>query len=331
MELTVNHKEHALFFHQILTKGSKANTYKFALARFLLDHSKKLEKDYIRKKISNQQKERIDYSEIAKHFLKYYWHQECKFKIVQNHDPKKTPNAIKIIRKFFGTEYIPDYFNEMPNEIITQAESEIVTEVFGKGHKSQVVPRFQNIKGEGTRKLFYDFDEKGIILNPETLEFFHENYNFLFKTVILEWAKFLEKINTVPRIISKIESEEFRRRTLSSFKKIFSKFHNCFYCLNKLKEGEIHVDHFIPWSYIFEDESWNFVLACKACNLKKSDRLAEELFLDKLILRNKENERKIEKLGKSLRDLSPECKWESEIKRHYRNCKDYGFNEVRLP
>ena len=35
--------------------------------------------------------------------------------------------------------------SEMEKEKIQQAENKIVTEVFGKGHKSQVVPRFQNI------------------------------------------------------------------------------------------------------------------------------------------------------------------------------------------
>ena len=310
--------------------GSKANTYKFALARFLLDYSKNLDEQYIKKKIVNQEQEIIPYSEIAKHFLKYYWHQECKFKIVQNHDPKKIHNVIKIIRKIFGTEYIPDYYGEMEKKKINQAEEEIVRDVFGKGHKSQVVPRFQNMKGEPTRKLFYDYDDKGLIVTPEALEFFHENYNILFKVVILEWAKFLEKINTLPRIISKVESEEIRRRTLNLYKRLFRGFSKCFYCPNKLKEGEIHVDHFIPWSYIFEDEAWNLVLACKDCNLKKSDRLAPGNFLEDLILRNKENEKKIETLGKSLRELSPEGKWESEIRRHYRNCKDYGFGEEKF-
>jgi len=327
----LNYEHLQLFFHQILTKGSKANTYKFALARFLLDYSRNLEKQHIKKKISKQEKEKIHYSDIAKHFLKYYWHQECKFKIIQNHDPKKIPNIIKIIRKIFGTEYIPDYFSDMKKEKIQQAENQIVKDVFGKGHKSQVVPRFQNLKGESTRKLFYDYDDDGISVNPEALEFFHEHYNILFKVVILEWAKFLEKINTLPRIISKVESEEIRRISLSSYKKTYRDFTKCFYCPNILVDREIHVDHFIPWSYIFENEAWNLVLACRNCNSKKSDRLAQEKFLENLISRNKENEKTIEKLGKSLRNLSPEGKWESEIRRHYRNCKEYGFREEKLP
>lgn len=326
----MDYKDYALFFHQILTKGSKANTYKFALARFLLDYSHDLEPELIKKKIAKQERVRIPYPEIARHFLKYYWHQECKFKIVQNHDPKKIPNAIKIIRKIFGTEYIPDYFSDDKFKVqIKQAEKEIVRDVFGKGHKSQVVPRFQNIRGESTRKLFYDYDNDGIYVKPEALDFFHENYNLLFKAVILEWSKFLEKINTLPRTISKVESEEIRRRALVSYKKLFSGFSECFYCARNL--DEIHVDHFIPWSYIFEDETWNFVLTCSKCNLKKSDRLAQETFLEKIILRNREYERKISKLGKSLRDLNPEGKWENEIRRHYRNCKDYGFTGIRLP
>lgn len=326
----MNQKKYALFFHQILTKGSKANTYKFALARFLLDYAHDLDKEKIEAKISKKETENIPYSKIARHFLKYYWHQECKFKMIQNHDPKKIPNVIKIIRKIFGTEYIPDYFSdEKFKDQIKQAEKEIIRDVFGKGHKSQVVPRFQNIRGEKTRKLFYDYNKEGLKANPEALLFFHENYNLLFKSVILEWSKFLEKINTLPRIISKVESEEIRRRALSSYKKLFGKFSECFYCKNKL--NEIHVDHFIPWSYIFEDEAWNFVLACRECNLKKSDRLAQESFLDKIILRNKDYETKIKKLGKSLRELNAEGKWENEIRRQYKNCRDYGFSSVRMP
>ena len=40
----------------------------------------------------------------------------------------------------------PKYFSDMKKEQIKQAKNEIISNVFGKGHKSQVVPRFQNIK-----------------------------------------------------------------------------------------------------------------------------------------------------------------------------------------
>ena len=114
----MNHKDYALFFHQILTKGSKANTYKFALARFLLDYSSKLELDYIKNKIKSNQNEIITYNKIAKAFLRYYWHQECKYKIRQNPFPSKPPVVIKVIRQIFGTTYIPKSFTDMSKDKI---------------------------------------------------------------------------------------------------------------------------------------------------------------------------------------------------------------------
>ena len=47
-----------------------------------------------------------------------------------------------------------------------------------------------------------------------------------------------------------------------------------------------HVDHFIPWSYIQNDNLWNLVLSCQACNGKKSDKLASGKYLHKLLPRN---------------------------------------------
>ena len=46
------------------------------------------------------------------------------------------------------------------------------------------------------------------------------------------------------------------------------------------------VDHFIPWSFIKDDQIWNFVLACPECNNKKRDKLAKVFYLNKISERN---------------------------------------------
>ena len=321
-------------FISILTKGSKSNTYKFALARFLLDHSHKPDSSYI-----------VSFQDIAKKFLKYYWHQECKYRIRQNYDPKKIPSVVQVIRDVFKERmvggYIPEYFENMPQEEIKNAEAEIIKRVFGIGKKSQVVPRFQRLKGQPPdRNLhirgtgdFYDYDVPSgqLEIKPEALSFFKDNYNVLTKAVFLEWSRFLEKINTLPRIIEKVESEVVRRRALTSYQSIFRDQRDCFYCNRTLDERQIHVDHFIPWSYIFEDEAWNLVLACQDCNLKKSDSLAGLSFRNELINRNARLSKRIPELGKSLLRLDAENNWEPEIKHHYNNCKEYGFAVRSLP
>ena len=150
----------------------------------------------------------------------------------------------------------------------------------------------------------------------------------------MEWSKFLESINTLPRLIAKVQSEEVRRRSLNAYRSIFRKkipLRDCFYCNKTLNERQTHVDHFIPWSYIFEDEPWNLVLACQQCNLRKSNLLAPPNFRNDLIDRNRGYQNEIPKLKTSLLSLDAENNWEPVIKHHYNNCKEYGFIVRSLP
>jgi hypothetical protein len=55
----------AYYFNSILTKGRKDNTYKFALARFLIDYSYTLDNMYIECKLKEAVYEKIEFSKIA--------------------------------------------------------------------------------------------------------------------------------------------------------------------------------------------------------------------------------------------------------------------------
>ena len=60
----------------------------------------------------------------------------------------------------------------------------------------------------------------------------------------------------------------------------------CFYCGKQLSPDKIDVDHFIPWSFIKDDNLWNLVLACPSCNRKKNDKLPAGDYLAALVHRN---------------------------------------------
>jgi hypothetical protein len=66
----VNNDDFVYYFNSILTKGKKDNTYKFALAMFLIDYSYKLDNSYIDMKITNNIAETVTFSVIAKYLLK---------------------------------------------------------------------------------------------------------------------------------------------------------------------------------------------------------------------------------------------------------------------
>lgn len=164
------------------------------------------------------------------------------------------------------------------------------------------------------------------------MKFFIQYRILLEKFVVLEWAKFLDGIRTSPGIISKIEDPVFDRMSLKPQEKILKKFFkDCFYCGRDLddlpKDVKIHVDHFIPRSYVAEDELWNLVLSCSECNLNKSDSLAVD-FKENLMKYNKLAKIKIEELKKSLKNLDNGFGWEQEVNRIYDNCLEYGFTEI---
>ena len=105
------------------------------------------------------------------------------------------------------------------------------------------------------------------------------------------WAKFLEPINdesVLIKLLDKLELATPHREDLSIYREILRKEfeeNTCFYCGKKLT-GVVHVDHFIPWSYVKDDKMWNFVLSCSSCNLKKNNRIPVERFLIKIQNRN---------------------------------------------
>lgn len=49
----------------------------------------------------------------------------------------------------------------------------------------------------------------------------------------------------------------------------------------------MHVDHFIPWSFVKDNKIWNFVLSCPTCNVKKNNRVPNKDYLIKIENRNK--------------------------------------------
>ncbi len=324
-------------FFNIITIGRKSNTYKFALARSILEFVKK-NKTQILQNIKENKDTEINYSVFAEDFFRYYWYQE-KSKIPQNFNTDTLPRAVSIVKGIYKNFPQPEKFDMVKEEIKSKAINKILAGVFNKykNKTSQVVPRFQNIiEGKETleKETFYNNDEdnKRILINPKAMEFFVHYRILLEKFVILEWAKFLDHIKTAPGIISKIEDPTFDRTSLKPQEKILKRFFKkCFYCERDLddlpKDVKIHVDHFIPRSYIAEDELWNLVLSCSECNLNKSDSLAVD-FMDNLIRDNELAGNKITELKKSLKNLHGEFHWEEEIHRIYDNCLEYGFTEI---
>ena len=110
----------------------------------------------------------------------------------------------------------------------------------------------------------------------------------LEKVNYFEWSRFLEKVNSeeLTQAISTKLDESTLRSDLSMYRQIlYEEFecHTCFYCGKSLK-SKIHVDHFIPWSFVKEDRLYNFVLACPHCNTQKNNKLAPKKFIHDIVI-----------------------------------------------
>lgn len=328
----ISDDEFERIFLNIISHSSKDNTYKFAWARFLLEYSR------------NHTNTHVAFPVIAGYFLEYYWTQICKLKMKHAPQVKKKPEIVKIIEKEFPEKYYPHTFKEMRQkepEKIQRCVDRITKDCF-----HNVTWRFQKIRVEKATetKLFFDYKidrvinpnkkyvdlDYGINLNPAAIKFFKRYNAVLLKAVILEWAKFLEKLNTgLPKIIVKTEGKNLKRGSLARFRQVLDPFFKeCFYCKRQLSGGrETHVEHVIPFDYIAEDDIWNLTLVCQKCNLQKLGSLPPRKYINKLIKRNRTYQTRIPILEKSLGRLDQD--FERIVNNHYNNAKSHGYMTLK--
>ena len=309
-------------FTAIISEGRRDNTYKFALCKTLLD--------YCKKNAPDGSARRIKYEHLAGEFLRHYWHQKYKFRMKQDFHTKRQPRVITIFEEVFG-EAQSASFGRAGIGRRRDARRRILADVFGhdRQKKGIVVPRFQHVRHGGTTasvNMFYDYDDlQAITLHPEAHEFLRRNRELLTRALLAEWVLYLERVNHgLPKLAAKIDG--IKKGPLKKYKDfLYRRAKNCFYCGNRLKPGCIHVDHFIPWSYMADDDVWNLVLACPECNLDKSNSLPGDAYLPGLIARNEECAG-LKEMKESLRRLAAGTKtWEEEIRNHYSTCGECGF------
>lgn len=95
----------------------------------------------------------------------------------------------------------------------------------------------------------------------------------------LKKIRYLQDRNPgVPGIIYKLEPENERTRKLAHVRKLWNAIMEVspvrdIYSDNLISQKEYEVDHFIPWSYIANDEIWNLVPMESSLNSSKGNRL----------------------------------------------------------
>lgn len=281
-EENVNEERIWSLFNFVFSDSSrKRNSYKFGLIKSLLDN--------LFNGADTPTGIYYSYEELFSRFAENYWNLIVKYDLRQMRKDKRSTYS-KIETIFISAVQSNSVLSTLEFECIDrQLRDNLIQQVVKECKKCVVGALYEDFDG-----IIYEFDLKaeGLILN-------HSVHNFLlkYKTEIeylnyYSWAKFLEQVNNdnaLIRVIDKLELATPRRKDLSPYREILCKEfeeNNCFYCGNKLKRS-IHVDHFIPWSFVKNDKLWNFVLACPDCNRKKNNKIAPEKYLLLIIERNK--------------------------------------------
>tara|TARA_Y100000590_G_scaffold451053_1_gene591760 strand:- start:14 stop:1105 length:1092 start_codon:yes stop_codon:yes gene_type:complete len=351
-------EEFLKFFSDIWDRGTMDSTYKFALGRFLVEYCRQENPDlhvsfatiakYFLKYfwpqvcrsnlkhnghgnkrkptivtcIENNFKKDEDGNEIVYTVNYGDWgkldHQEMEDKVKTCVDRLSNPKSNPKEEQLFCFTNVPYAFQRIDNDFHNGYLFSYNQDGWVEKPGKTPVPKFDKYHG--------------IDINPKAATFFKKYNRILEKVVILEWTRFLEKFNSTPKLIEKTEGGKIERNLAKAkkFTKILqeSGFNTCFYNeSHDLTSGKIHADHVIPFSYIREDELWNYVLSCEKCNLAKSDYLPQEEFLEKLIRRNNDKKNFIPELEKSLSKFTDDP--DKEILRHYKNALSDGFIQFK--
>lgn len=271
----------SLFNYVFSNSSRKRNTYKFGLVKSLLDNV-----------FNGQQKSDgiyFTYEELFGRFAENYWNLVIKYDLRQMRpDGKSMYSKVESILKQAAAE----------NQILVNLEFEAIEEK----KKQQIIKKVATeCKKCVVGALYDDFDgviysfdlkESGLILNYCIYDFMLRHKSELEKLNYYSWARFLEQVNddnALIRVINKLELATPKREDLSVYREILRREFEedtCFYCGKKLQKV-IHVDHFIPWSFVKDDKIWNFVLSCPTCNEKKNNRVPGKDYLIRIEDRNK--------------------------------------------
>ena len=270
----------SLFNYVFSDSSRKRNSYKFGLIKALLDGL-----------FSGQPGSAgvyYTYESIFERFAGNYWNLVVKYDLRQmRRDGRSTLSKVEsIIKTAVGTDLVLPTLEFDSIEATTRRS--IIKNVTSECKKCVVGALYEDFD-----RTIYSFDLKadGLFLNNSIYKFMLRHKAELEKLNYYSWAKFLEQVNddnALIRVIDKLELATPKRNDLSVYREILRREFEedtCFYCGKKLR-NKIHVDHFIPWSFVKDDRIWNFVLSCPTCNEKKNNRVPDKGFLNQIEERN---------------------------------------------
>ena len=125
--------------------------------------------------------------------------------------------------------------------------------------------------------------KKRVRVNPYWRQLILDNYSVIKSWIKLKKVRFLQDRNPgVPGIIYKLDPENETVRKLNNARLLWKRTFEVTqlpvvdtYTGNVLSNGRFDLDHFVPWSYIANDELWNLTPMNGRLNSSKSNKLPD--------------------------------------------------------
>ena len=238
-------------------------------------------------------KEEIHFDELSPIIFKYYWNQNIFFNLYQSANKKKKPKIIQYTEEEIES-YKKKYSTSQPITYIRLRDSirKTVIKKISTVLKENVSWRFLILNKKKYDIYSLDLENKTIkVKHPDVIK---EYSDILHQAINYRWSQKLEDYDGSPRICKKIKGID---RDQTPKRKSLKKFHKyldmenpnkiCFLDESEIPNGELSVDHVIPWSYMFEDDLWNLVYVKKGPNSSKGNIIPDESLIMKLEKRNK--------------------------------------------
>ncbi|MFC4409003.1 HNH endonuclease domain-containing protein [Chungangia koreensis] len=304
-------------FNYIFSAKSKnSTTYKFVLMKSLIENLY-----YVNNKLE------LNYDTLFYSFTKIYWNLVIHHGLHQINMPHRKAE-VQTILTGFQEQY------QIPNSVVFDRLSDELQVAIVKKVKQKCKLNVMGAIYGDTQGTIYDFDNKQEMLqfNPSFYSFFQRYQRVLKYLSNYHLALFMEKFNEAgdtQALLTKVENVS-KRSSLDSFYQILSSLFDgtCFYCGKEIKKKEqTHVDHFIPWSFVQSDQLWNLVISCPTCNMSKSDKLANSMYLEALIDRNGillNNDELIKRLDMKVYS-------EQKLNELYTYSQENGYTDIWVP
>ncbi len=268
----------------LLGNSRHATSYKYVFFKSILDNLFNVD-------LNSEPECFLSFEAISMRFAEIYWNLILKFRLKQM--PENSDGKISAIERTlfdFCEKY--GYSKTETNFSFEGLKAEQQLDLAESIKKAVVTKYVLGAFCTDTQCQFYHFSKpqkwNGIYINRDFFTTLAKYRGDFERINYFEWIKYLEGINREEdsyMLASKLDKST-ERQNLDAFRKTLFDFgqKNCFYCGKPLAENA--VDHFVPWSFVKDDNLWNFVLACPFCNSKKSDRLTAQGFLTSIRIRN---------------------------------------------